>query len=47
MRTCKQNSDFLNGVCRHEPQSRKKSASAEFLNGVCRHEHASGFYFIF
>ena len=30
---------FLNGVCRHEPESSSVATINSFLNGVCRHEH--------
>ncbi|BBF78198.1 hypothetical protein URS_2217 [Acinetobacter ursingii] len=33
---------FLNGVCRHEPQSYQPPIGLLFLNGVCRHERFSG-----
>ena len=34
----KLSTDFLNGVCRHEPKAAADNAIANFLNGVCRHE---------
>ena len=30
--------NFLNGVCRHEPDNGGTLRTATFLNGVCRHE---------
>ncbi|EMT94962.1 hypothetical protein M794_0714 [Acinetobacter baumannii 1605] len=32
------NTEFLNGVCRHEPEQVTADLLDAFLNGVCRHE---------